>query len=248
MSDCLKLSYPKDEIALIEMHDEQHKNTFSPDLVESISDAFAQISENNKLKAVITTGFKNYYSCGGTLKELQKLNRGEMVFTDLDFFKLPLMCELPTIAAVQGHAIGGGLAFACLHDFQFLSRGSIYSANFMKYGFTPGMCSTYTVPLRFGANCGNQLLFSAKQYTSKELMAMGCQLPLYSKSEVIEKSMQLAESISEKTLTSVKLLKRQLSRDLRERLPAILEQELAMHAETITSEEAQRRINDEFGE
>ena len=248
MSKVIKLSYPQPEIALITMTDKEHRNTFSEELTAGIIDAFNEIEDNSKLKVVITVGYGNYYSCGGTLEELKTLTAGKETFDELAFFKLPLECELPTIAAVQGHAIGGGLAFACLHDFIILARGVIYSANFMNYGFSPGMGVTDTIVKKFGDYCGKRLLFTANQYTSKDLNAMSIPLPLYPRDEVIKEAMVLATSIADKTLTSVKLLKEQLSADVREALPGVIEKELAMHAKTITSEEALKRIKDRYGD
>lgn len=248
MGNVIQLSYPEPEIALITMKDREGHNTFTQEFIEGLNDAFQKIKENNQLKAVITTGYDTYYACGGSQKELQTLTQGDTTFDELGFFKLPLHCEIPTIAAIQGHAIGGGLAFACLHDFLILGRGAMYSSNFMKYGFTPGMAATYSIPKRFGDYCGNRMLFTAELYSSAELEAMKIFLPFVNKDDVLSEALKLARSIADKTLASVKLLKEQLSTDLREALPEVIKKELAMHAKTITSAEALERINARYGD
>lgn len=248
MSEVIKISYPEPCIAIIAMEDKEHQNTFSGQFITGLQDAFCSVEANPDVKVIITHGYGNYYASGGTLSELTELGKGEKSFADLNFFKLPLLCKLPTIAAVQGHAIGGGLAFACLHDFMFLAKGASYGANFMKYGFTPGMGSTYTIPERFGTNCGYQLLFSARQYTTKQLEALNCLLPFYQKEDVLEQALQLARDISDKTLTSIKLLKEQLSDKMRTALPGVIAKEVAMHAKTITTQEAHQRIKENFGQ
>lgn len=224
----IHLSYPEPEIALVTMVEREGRNTFTVAFIEGLCEAFQKIKENDKLKAVITTGYDTYYACGGTQAELEMLTQGKRTFDELEFFKLPLYCELPTIAAIQGHAIGGGLAFACLHDFQILSVTSVCNTNFMNYGFTPGMGATYTIPKRFGDYCGNRMLFTAEQFTTKNLEAMKIPMPLFQKDEVLPEALKLARSIADKTLTSVKLLKEQLSTDLREALPMVIKKELAM--------------------
>lgn len=247
MNKVIHLTYPEPEIALITMEEREGHNTFTEAFSDGLCEAFQKIKENNKLKAVITTGYDTYYACGGSHKGLDTLNQGEHTFEDFKFFKLPLTCELPTIAAIQGHAIGGGLAFACLHDFLILSRASMCTANFMNLGFTPGMGATYTIPKRFGDYCGNRMLFTGEQYFREELEAMNAPIPLVHKNEVIPEALKLARSIADKTLTSVKLLKEQLSTDLREALPGVIKKELAMHAKTINSPEALARIEARFG-
>lgn len=108
MSKVIHLSYPKPEIALIRMEDTEHHNTFSDDFIAGIIEVFQEIEANDKVKVVITTGYGSYYACGGTLDGLKTLSIGEITFDYLEFFKRPLQCKIPTIAAIQGHAIGGG--------------------------------------------------------------------------------------------------------------------------------------------
>ena len=64
-------------------------------------------------------------------------------FCGLSILPLLLDCKIPTIAAMQGHALGGGLAFGCYADLIILAEECFYSANFMNHGFTPGMGATY---------------------------------------------------------------------------------------------------------
>lgn len=247
MKDVVHLSYPQPEIAMIAIENRESKNSITQEVNLGLVNAFASIDANPNVKVVVTHGYDNYYACGGDYEGLMELATGDKSFADIEFFTLPLKCKVPTIAAVQGHAIGGGLAFACLHDFIFLASGVIYSASFMQYGFTPGMGTTYTIPKRFGSNCGSQMLFSAKPFSKKDLESLNCLLPLYPKNEVIEQALQLAKDISENTLTSIKLLKEQLSFETREILPSIIEKEVIMHSKTIKTEESILRIKQIFG-
>ena len=52
-----------------------------------------------------------------------------------------------------------------------MSKESVYSAIFMKYGFTPGAGATLIFPEKFGASLGQEILFSGKNYSGEELEA-----------------------------------------------------------------------------
>lgn len=247
MANIIEVRYPKPEIAVVHMQDEAGKNLFTDEFGNALITAFADIEQNTNVKVIITTGYGNYYASGGSLEELKSLAIGEKTFVDLDFFILPFSCSVPTIAAIQGHAIGGGLAYGCLHDFMICSRSAMYSANFMKYGFTPGMCSTYMVPLRFGRECGRQMLFTADMLSSKELQAMGCQIAFHPKKEVMDIAMSVAEKLCEKPMKSLKLLKQHLNDDLKKILPEVMKLEVEMHHQTLTPEVI-KRIEDKFDE
>ena len=120
------------------MEDRKSKNTFSVELINDLKEAFEFINSNETYRSVILTGFDNYFAAGGTQEGLLKLQRDEIKFTDMDIYRLPFDCKIPVVAAMQGHAIGGGFVLGMFCDFVVMSKESIYTTNFMKYGFTPG--------------------------------------------------------------------------------------------------------------
>lgn len=242
----VRLTCPEPHIAVVAMEERTHRNTFSAALIQGLTEAFNQIAQSDT-RVVVIHGFDNYFCCGGTQDELLTLFRGEATFTDLDFYDLLLRCEVPTIAAMQGHGIGGGLAFGCFADLIILAEEAIYSANFMKYGFTPGMGSTYLLPYKFGNVIGQEMLYSANTYHGGVLKQKGLPLPVLKKAEVIPTAMARAKELAEKPLASLKLLKRHLTQDIRTKLPHIIEQELAMHKITFTQPEVKERVEQLFG-
>lgn len=242
MNKVITLEYPEPTIALMTMADRNSKNTFSEEFKEGVKWAFQEINENHELKVVIATGYDKFFCCGGTFEELLELTDGKKTFLDSDFFTLPLKCGLPTIAAIQGHAIGGGLAFTCLFDYLILSNESYYHANFMKMGFTPGMGATYTIPKKFGTELGQEMLFTAKKYSGKDLKERNPSLSVYPRKQVLEKALELAHHFSDKTHQSIKLLKNCYSETLKATLDEVLKKEVAMHTLTLCTDEAKKRI------
>src|SRR5690606_32652185 len=120
--------------------------TFTAGVIEGLERAFVAIAERKDLKVVVLHGYDNYFCCGGTKEELLGIHEGRIAFSDRPFYELPLRCELPVIAAMQGHALGGGLVLGCYADIMVLAEECMYGAVFMKYGFTPGMGGTFILP------------------------------------------------------------------------------------------------------
>ena len=139
-------------VVQITMQDTVHKNTFSDQLITGLQDAFAQVGANDRCKAVVLTGYGNYFASGGTKESLLLIQERRISFTDADIYGLALDCPVPVIAAMQGHGIGGGFAMGMFADFVILSQESIYTTNFMKYGFTPGMGATLVLPRKLGSS------------------------------------------------------------------------------------------------
>ncbi|MCB0209724.1 MAG: enoyl-CoA hydratase/isomerase family protein [Anaerolineae bacterium] len=247
MNDVVRLTYPEPGIAVVAMEERTYRNTFSKALIEGLMRAFDQIDRNPTVKVVVLHGYDNYFCCGGTKEELINIYEGKIKFTDLAFYRLLLDCEVPTISAMQGHALGGGLAFGCYADMMVMAEESLYSANFMKYGFTPGMGSTYIIPRKFGALLGNELLFSANNYHGGVLRERGIPAQVVTKREVITTALALARDLADKSLVSLKLLKAHLTQSIKAELPAIIEQELAMHEVSFAQPEVRNRIETLFG-
>ncbi|MCB0191364.1 MAG: enoyl-CoA hydratase/isomerase family protein [Anaerolineae bacterium] len=247
MNDVVRLTYPEPGIAVVAMEERTYRNTFSKPLIEGLMRAFDQIGRNPTVKVVVLHGYDNYFCCGGTKEELLNIYEGKIKFTDLAFYRLLLDCEVPTISAMQGHALGGGLAFGCYADMMVIAEESLYSANFMKYGFTPGMGSTYIIPRKFGALLGNELLFSANNYHGGVLRERGVPARVVTKREVITTALALARDLADKPMVSLKLLKAHLTQSIKAKLPAIIEQELAMHEISFAQPEVRDRIETLFG-
>ena len=245
MNDVVQLSYPEPNIAEIMMADRASKNTFSPELIEGLVNAFSAFHQDTKV--VVIHGYENYFCCGGTQNELIQLTQGTKTFADLSFYRLLLDCEVPTIAAMQGHALGGGIAFGCYADIIVMAEESLYSTNFMKYGFTPGMGSTYIIPKKLGEELGHEMLYTAKNYHGGELRLRGISPLVVKKQEVIPAAFALARELADKPIISLKLLKQHLTEKIKVELPLAIEKELAMHAITFKLDETKERIKDLFG-
>jgi 4-carboxy-3-alkylbut-2-enoyl-[acp] decarboxylase len=214
--------------------------------VSGLLECFRRIQLEDRAKAVVVHGYANYFCCGGTQEELRKIFDREIDFTDLGIHRLLLDCEVPTIAAMQGHALGGGLAFGCCADLMVLAEESVYSANFMNYGFTPGMGSTYMIPAKLGALLGAEMLLTARGYQGGELRERAAGAKIVRRSEVISTAMVLARELADKPMLSLKQLKRHLTQRAREELPHFLREELRMHDATFSQPEVRERIETRY--
>jgi len=239
-------------IAFVALEEKEYRNTFTIRFIKGLKDVFARIDSDPDIRVVVVHGYGNYFCCGGTKEELiglyEGIGKNERVnFTDMKFYDILLQCKVPVISAMQGHALGGGLALGCFADIIVMGEQCIYSTNFMKYGFTPGMGATYIIPKKFGTLIGSEMLMSARNYYGNELKERGANAKIVSKEDVITVAVEIARDISDKPLLSVKELKKNLSRTIMEEVPDAIEKELEMHRLTFKQPEVLRRIEDLFG-
>jgi polyketide biosynthesis enoyl-CoA hydratase PksI len=231
----------------IKMQDRVSRNTFSVALAEGLIDAFKTVATRPEYRVVILTGYDSYFASGGTKEALLLLSAGQGKFTDRDLYSLALNCPIPVIAAMQGHGIGGGFVFGMFADFPLLSRESVYTTNFMKYGFTPGMGATFILPRKLGIALAEEMMIVARTYRGEELQKRGIPFPVLPRAELMDYAIDLASTIADKPRISLVTLKDHLVAPLRAEMPAIIEQEVVMHEKTFHRPEVKERIEALFG-
>ena len=241
-------------VGVVVLEDRESKNTFSPAFVQDLKRTFDVIAQSPDLHVVVVHGFDNYFCCGGTKEELIGLVEGVrsqdtrgVSLDGLMFYDLFLRCEVPVIAAMQGHAIGGGLALGLFADICILAEECIYNAVFMKYGFTPGMGSTFIIPKRMGETLGTEMLLTARNYYGLELKTRGAQVQVEKKADVVKVALRTAAELAEKPRLSLQLLKAHLTHNTRQELQRVIAGERAMHRQTFAQPDVQKKIEKLFG-
>lgn len=245
-NEAVEVTEIRPDIVQIKMQDRESKNTFSEALMRGLRDAYQRINDNPNYKAVILTGYDTYFASGGTQEGLLALHAGQGKFTDTNIYSLALECPIPVISAMQGHGIGGGFAMGLFSDIVILSRESIYTTNFMKYGFTPGMGATLILPAKLGIALATEMLMTANSYSGAILQSRGIPFPVLPRNEVLDKAIEIATLFAEKPRVSLMTLKKHLTKSIRSQLSDVIEQEVQMHDITFHQPEVRALIQERF--
>jgi acyl transferase domain-containing protein/enoyl-CoA hydratase/carnithine racemase/acyl carrier protein len=233
--NAVALKIVDETIGLVIIEDRSNANMFTPDVLNGLSARFAEIGQNPQIKTVIVTGYDNVFCMGGTRDFLTDVANRETQCSSVPFvYEGLLQCPVPVIAAIQGHAYGGGLIFGLFADIIVMAEEGVYSANFTKYGFTPGVGSTLILREKLGNLLATEMMFTAKSFSGAELKSRGAS-PLFCKQgEVVSEALAIARGLSEKPLKTLRTLKRELSGRILAQLPAVLESEVRMHDAVFT--------------
>lgn len=248
MSGVIKLRIENDGIAWIKMHDEVHKNTFSKNFVEDFLDTMNELeSFKNSVKVMVLQGLYDVFCAGADKDALVALTKGNVIVKDIALSERLLDLEFPVIAAVEGHAMGGGLAMATCCDIVVAARESRFGAVFMSMGFTPGMGITTLLSELVGPYVASEMMFSAKRFKVSELERMGTNINhIVTKIRVIPVVKDIARRIAEKNPKSVRLLKYALSARKKKLLIEARMQEDMMHRISFNYPETLKNIKDAY--
>lgn len=247
----VKVAIEKNErgIFVLSLCDEAGKNVFSDQFAEQLIAALDDLTLNIRPPVVVIRGIKEVFAGGGDKDVLIGLSKGRITMKDLVISEKLLSCPFPVIAAMEGHAVGGGLMLACASDIVIAAEESRYGAVFMSMGFTPGMGCTTLLAELVGPFLANEMMYTAKRFKGKELIGRGTNINyILPKDQVFPKANDIALQITEKNIKSVYLLKRALSARKKKLLIEARLQEDLMHELSFSFPETQEIIKEFYVE
>jgi polyketide biosynthesis enoyl-CoA hydratase PksI len=244
MSERIAVSLDERGIARVVMQDTVRKNVFADDFLAELVEAFERV-EAMKPKVLILSGLPEVFSAGAEKKNLMDLCDGKVHVKDLVISEKLVHAPFPVIAAMEGHAIGGGMVMAACCDIVIAARESRYGVVFMALGFTPGMgCTTLLAPL-VGPFIANEMMFTGKRFRGSELAGHGTNINhILPRADIAAKANDIALQISEKQLDSIYLLKYALAAPKKKLLIEARVQEDFMHRLSFAFPETRRTIED----
>lgn len=236
------------EIAIFHMHDDVEKNTFHEEFINEMIEKLTELQNDTKYKAVIVKGLPNVFCAGAAKSELVKLIQGNLSVKDLILSELLLQIPVPTIAAMEGGCVGGGLVVGLCCDIMIMANRSMYGGGFADMGFSPGMGYTRLLQWLVGDFIANEMIFTGKLYKGKvfkEKSEVNYVLP---KDEVFPKAVELAEIIAEKPRGTLTTMKYSMSLKKRQLLLEARVHEDFMHKITFNQPEVQKMIKERYSE
>ena len=236
-----------DGVLLVRLEERESKNMFSNAFVEGLKEVFRHIDESDRYKAVVLTGFDNYFASGGTKETLLAIQEGKVKFTDDRIYHLAMACKIPVVAAIQGHAIGAGWTLGMFADLAVLSEESKYLSPYMEYGFTPGAGATLILPETLGPDLAKETLYVAEELSGQDLKERGVPIPIVPRLDTVNHALAIAHDMARLTRELLAALKSHWTAGISSQLDAAYDAELSAHEGTLVGKQiARNRIEAVF--
>ncbi len=233
-----------DAIARVTLADPGSANALGEAMVYALEDTFDRIDRED-VRVVVLSAEGDTFSSGAPRELLLRLAAGDVRPTDIRLPRLLLDCEVPVVAAMAGHATGGGFALGLAADIVLIGEESRYGFTFMNLGFTPGMGTTRLCEHVLSTAVAHELLYTGELRRGSRFAGSGINYVLPAQ-QVELVALDIAARIAEKPRKCVTALKRTLSLARRRAFEASITHESFMHQITLAS--AVRRIEDDYAE
>lgn len=229
------------------MQDVETKNVFSDAFIDAFIRALDKLEEAHPRVAILH-GLEDVFSGGAEKETLDDLASGKLAVKDLILSERIVNTPFPIIAAMEGHAMGGGLTLGLCSDIILMARESRYGAVFMRMGFTPGMGTTTLLREAVGPFIAAEMMYTAKRFRGSELVGRATGVNyILPKKEIMPKAGDIATQIAEKNTKSVYLLKYALSAPKKKLLIDARLQEDMMHTISFGYPETKEIIDEVYG-
>ncbi|MDP2451363.1 MAG: crotonase/enoyl-CoA hydratase family protein [Polaromonas sp.] len=200
-------------------------------------EACERIARDASVRAVILTAAGTVFSSGGNLKHMRELfdaspaalrtwyREGiQRVATAL--YNL----EVPTIAAVNGPAIGAGCDLTCMCDIRIASEAASFAESFVKVGLIPGDGGAWLLPRVVGMSKAAEMSFTGDSVTAAEALACGLVSRVVPADRLMDEARSLASRIAANPGGALRLSKRLLREGQHMRLESLLEMSAGFQA------------------
>ena len=198
-------------IALITMDRPEALNALNSQVLAELSQVLDQVEADPDLYVAIITGAGRSFVAGADIGQMSALTSAEAkafgLFGNQVLLKLENLSK-PTIAAVNGFALGGGCELSMACDIRLASEKARFGQPEVGLGITPGFAGTQRLPRIVGVSKAMELILTAKTIKADEAKAIGLVSEVYPAEELMPKAMELAEAICANAQIAVQESKR----------------------------------------
>ncbi len=225
-------------------------------MIAEIEDAFKQVNADMTVLALIITGADPAFSSGGNVKEMAQregMFRGTPAQIEKNYKeniqRIPLaiqQVEIPTIAAVNGPAIGAGCDLSLMCDMRVASEKARFGETFLNVGLIPGDGGAYFLPRVVGMAKACELTFTGDVIDANTALEIGLINYLVPHEQLLAKANEIATRIAAKPPGALRMAKKLLYMGQQVPLPELLEQSAAFQGVCHHTEDHQEALNAMF--
>jgi enoyl-CoA hydratase/carnithine racemase len=226
-------------IVTITMNRPEERNPLTGHFDEFV-EACTRINADQSVKCVILTGAGPAFCAGGNVKDMRD-KKGIASGTSREIMdgyrngiqRIPLAfyhLEVPSIAAVNGPAIGAGNDLACMCDIRIASDTAVFAESFVKLGIIPGDGGAWLLPRTVGMSKAAEMTFTGDRIDAKEALACGLVSRVVPAADLMKEARALAGRIASNPGVTLRMSKRLLREGQHMRIDSLLEMSAAFQA------------------
>ena len=174
-------------------------NALNAQVQREIADAARSVSEDASVGAVVVYGGPKVFAAGADIAEMSAMTYADMAAASRSLrssFSTVARIPQPTIAAITGYALGGGLELAMCCDFRVMGDNAKVGQPEIALGIIPGAGGTQRLPRLVGPARAKDLVFSGRFVDASEALSIGLVDKVCAPDDVYEQSIGWARALA----------------------------------------------------
>jgi enoyl-CoA hydratase/carnithine racemase len=169
-------------------------NALNGRVQDEIAAAAARVTADPEIRAAVIYGGETVFAAGVDIKEMAEASYGQMIADTRrlqEAFTAVARIPKPVVAAITGHALGGGLELALCADFRVAGQGARLGQPEILLGIIPGAGGTQRLPRLVGPARAKDIVFTGRFVGAAEALAIGLVDRVVPDAEVYESAREL---------------------------------------------------------
>jgi len=176
--DTLRISIRSPGVAQVTMARPAVFNAFDEAMIGELDAAFAQLAGDDQVRVIVLAGEGRHFSAGADLQWMQRASQASPEWNLQDARRFAAMlaridtCPKPTVARIQGAALGGGVGLVCACDIAVASVDASFAVSESRFGILPSVIGPYLTNA-VGKRQARRLALTAERIVAAEAKAIG---------------------------------------------------------------------------
>jgi enoyl-CoA hydratase len=231
----------KSHVGIITISRPKALNALNSDTLKELDKVISIVADDRDIYSLVITGAgEKAFVAGADIAEMMNKDASAArefgILGNGIFRKLELL-PIPTIAAVNGFALGGGCELALSCDIRIAGENAKFGQPEVTLGITPGFGGTQRLPRLIGTAKALEMIFTGELINAEEALKIGLVNRVVPREKVMEEAMILAEKIAANAPIALKMCKAAVNRGMQTDINTALAYESEVFALCFTSED-----------
>jgi len=198
------LTRTENRVGYLTLNRPEALNALDATLIRELVEAVTAFDADPEIGAIVLTGSDRAFAAGADIKQMAEMDYAEMFLDDL-FAPLAVFERLrtPVVAAVAGHALGGGCELAMLCDIVLAADTASFGQPEINLGVIPGIGGTQRLPRAIGPYKAAELVLTGRRMGAEEAERAGLVSRVVPAEELLAEATKVAETIASRSLPVV---------------------------------------------
>jgi enoyl-CoA hydratase/carnithine racemase len=188
-------------VGLVTLNRPESMNAINLEMRRILADTIRAAEGDDSIRAIVIRGAGTRAFCAGAdvkeFKAADSLNAARVLRDPPGWNDLIAACRKPTIAAVQGVCLGGGLEMALACDMRIASAEAVFGLPEVRLAIIPGAGGTQRLPRVVGMGHALRLILTGDRVDADEALRIGLVSEIVPHEELVQRAVELARTISE---------------------------------------------------